>query len=75
MKSLFGLCFGLIVMMGISTNAYAYLDPGTGSMLLQSLIGAIAAAGMMLSIFWQRIKLAFHSCIDRVKDKKEDPDV
>ncbi len=36
--------------------AYAYLDPGTGSIILQSLIGCIAAAGAFGSIYYQRIK-------------------
>ena len=39
--------------------AYAYLDPGTGSILLQGLIAAIA--GMMLTgkLYWNRIKSVF----------------
>ena len=37
--------------------AYAYLDPGTGSMLIQSIIGAVAAVGITLKIYWHKIKL------------------
>ena len=39
--------------------AYAYLDPGTGSMLIQGLIGAIAALGVTLKLYWHKIKLMF----------------
>ncbi|MES2720907.1 MAG: hypothetical protein V4688_00465 [Pseudomonadota bacterium] len=63
----------LTLMMAASTNAYAYLDPGTGSMLLQSLIGAIAATGMVLSLYWQRVKIAFHNGMEKLKGKKEEP--
>lgn len=36
--------------------AYAYLDPGTGSILLQGLIGGAVAAGSVISIYWRRLK-------------------
>ena len=39
--------------------AHAYLDPGTGSMLIQGLIGAIAAASVTLRLYWHKIKAAF----------------
>ena len=39
-------------------NAYAYLDPGTGSMLLQVVLGGVAALAVALKLFWYRI-LAF----------------
>jgi|TARA_B100000780_G_scaffold21076_1_gene13572 hypothetical protein len=37
-------------------NAHAYIDPGSGSILLQALIGGIAAAGYSLTIYWGKIK-------------------
>lgn len=36
----------------------AYLDPGTGSMLLQVILGGIAAIGVALKLFWHRIRIA-----------------
>lgn len=35
--------------------AQAYLDPGTGSMLLQVILGGVAAVGVALKLFWYRI--------------------
>jgi hypothetical protein len=32
-----------------------YLDPGTGSMLLQLLVGGIAAIGVAAKFYWRRI--------------------
>jgi len=37
-------------------NAYAYLDPGTGSYLVQILIAGLVGAAFSIKIFWQRIK-------------------
>ena len=36
-------------------NACAYLDPGTGSYILQLLIAGIASAVLALKIFWEKI--------------------
>jgi hypothetical protein len=36
-------------------DAFAYLDPGTGSMILQVIIGAIAAALVSIKLAWRRI--------------------
>jgi|TARA_B110000259_G_C13884591_1_gene350416 hypothetical protein len=43
----------------ISNNAFAYLDPGTGSIILQALVGAIAAGATYCSMYWQKIKNFF----------------
>jgi hypothetical protein len=39
-----------------TTPVYAYMDPGTGSMLLQALIGGVAAVFVVISVYYQRIK-------------------
>jgi len=35
--------------------AFAYLDPGTGSAILQGVIAAIAAVGIAGKLYWHRI--------------------
>lgn len=40
-------------------ESHAYLDPGTGSMLIQGVLAVIAVAGVSLGIFWKRIKAFF----------------
>ena len=37
------------------TNLIAYLDPGTGSMLLQLLVGGVAAVGVTAKFYGRRI--------------------
>ena len=39
--------------------AEAYLDPGTGSMLIQAVLAVIAAIGVSIGIFWSRFKELF----------------
>ena len=55
------------------TIAYAYLDPGTGSIILQAIIGFIAASITAISVYW----IKFKSIISRIflkKRKKENFD-
>ena len=55
LKFLF-LIFGLI---SYTSPAYAYLDPGTGRMLLTGLIAGLAAIISFLSIYRQKVKAFF----------------
>jgi hypothetical protein len=43
-------------MVAFADPAYPYLDPGTGSLLLQGLIGALAAAAAALALAWRNMK-------------------
>ena len=52
----FKLFFLLIFALTFSTNAYAYLDPGMGSILLQGIIATIAGTSLTIGIYWQKIK-------------------
>ncbi|MGH8719440.1 MAG: hypothetical protein ACREV0_10950 [Burkholderiales bacterium] len=36
--------------------AYAYLDPGTGSMVLQAILGGIAGVVIAGKLYWGRVK-------------------
>ena len=37
----------------------AYLDPGSGSMLVQLLLGGVAGAAVIMKLGWQRFKDIF----------------
>ena len=39
-----------------SNLVYAYLDPGSGSIIIQAIIGAIASALFFVKMFWFKIK-------------------
>ena len=40
-------------------DAFAYIDPGTGSLMIQWLFGMVLAGFAMLNVYWQRIKNFF----------------
>lgn len=48
--------FAAVLTIAGTAPAYAYLDPGTASMLLQGLIGGAVAAASVISIYWARLK-------------------
>jgi hypothetical protein len=48
-----------VQLVGFSAAAHAYLDPGTGSILVQSLLAGIAGAVAIVSLYWHRLKAFF----------------
>lgn len=50
--------FITIVSLLIVTDAQAYLDPGTGSMLLQVILGGVAAVGVVIKLYWHKLRVA-----------------
>lgn len=51
-KHIIGFSFFVIFLMPY--DAFAYLDPGTGSVLLQGVLGGIVAIGLVLKLYWHR---------------------
>ena len=49
------LCFSLLFI----APAQAYLDPGSGSLIFQVIVGGAMAAGLALKVFWRRIVSMF----------------
>jgi hypothetical protein len=47
-------------------DVYAYLDPGVGSMLFQSMVAAIAGGLFIIKTYWSKLKSFF----SRDKEKK-----
>lgn len=50
--------FLVIVVIGLTfpRDAHAYLDPGTGSIIIQGLIASAAAGLMIVRTYWSRLK-------------------
>ena len=46
----------LVAMLAMTGPAYAYLDPGTGSMMLQLLLGGVAGGLVLIKLYWTRFK-------------------
>lgn len=48
----------VVMLILTSTTAMAYLDPGTGSMLLQVILGGVAAIGVAVKLYWHKLRAA-----------------
>ena len=66
----FLLVFNLLCFL-YSRSAYAYLDPGTGSMILQAVLAAIVGSAMAIKIFWRRIKSFILSLVGKGNPKPQ----
>jgi hypothetical protein len=49
----------------LAPQAFAYLDPGTGSLIVQSIVAALAAAGFAVRLYWRRIQSWFTRSTNR----------
>jgi len=49
-------------------DPFAYLDAGSGSMIIQIIVGGFAAAAVSLKLFWKRILQFLHI---RPKDEEQ----
>ena len=45
----------LLALLVVPQTAHAYLDPASGSMILQAVIGGVAAAALGVRYYWHRI--------------------
>ena len=64
----------LYVLVFSTKPAFAYLDPGTGSMLIQGLIAAVAALTVSIGIFWGRLKSFWGRLFGRKNSKMRNID-
>ena len=64
----------LVLLLCTSLPAYGYIDPGTGSLIIQSIIGAIAAIGITLKLYWHKLKVFFAKKEPDSNDASEEAD-
>ncbi|MGF1624162.1 MAG: hypothetical protein ACFCVH_04710 [Alphaproteobacteria bacterium] len=61
---------------GVSTSsAYAYLDPGTGAMILQLLLGGVAGIALVGKLYWHRLTSIFRRAPVEAELEKERPEI
>jgi len=46
--------FALLILI-FPRRAYAYIDPGTGSIIIQFLIGIAVGGAALIKVFWRKI--------------------
>ena len=53
----------------------AYIDPGSGSLLLQIILGGVAAIGVTAKLTWRRLLHTLHIRKDEEQPQQEQPDL
>ncbi len=62
--------FYLIIICGLfAKNAYAYLDPGSGSYIFQIIIAGIIGGLFAIKLFWKRIISGLKAFFKKKDDK------
>ena len=61
------LVFAVWLVFVCATPAYAYVDPGSGGMLVQLLLGGVAGAAVIVRLYWQRL-------LKTIGQRKAEPD-
>ena len=63
--------FGMsIIFCAVPSAAWAYIDPGTGGMLLQLLLGGFAGALVIVKLYWTRIRELYMRTIHGPKNDR-----
>lgn len=55
----------LWILLASATPAYAYIDPGSGSMMLQLLLGGMAGVMVLVRLYWSRLSERARSLLSR----------
>ena len=51
----------VVVALALSTPAYAYLDPGTGSMIVAAVVAVFATIAMGIKTYWYKLTSLFRN--------------
>ena len=62
---------GLIV---LSKHTYAYLDPGTGSYIIQILIATLAGGTYLVFTSWSKIKTFLSNLFNKLSKREDEED-
>ena len=60
-KKITGITFPLFILVLLFrglfvSDAYAYLDPGSASMFIQVILGALVGVAITIKLYWEKIK-------------------
>ena len=65
------LCNFSFVFFLLTCPVYAYLDPGTGNIIIQAILAFIATTITTLSFYWTKVKIFLSKLFKRNKSEKE----
>jgi len=49
-------------------NIHAYIDPGTGSLILQVIIASLFGALFLIKVFWRKVKAFFSNLFSKTRN-------
>ncbi|UCH98746.1 MAG: hypothetical protein JSV88_23545 [Candidatus Aminicenantes bacterium] len=55
----------MVLFLVLTTWCYGYIDPGTGSYLIQIIIAVIAGAALGVKLSWKKIKRFFANLLSK----------
>ena len=58
----------MTALLSLAPSAHAYLDPGTGSLILSAIVGLLATIGLAIKTWWYKIKGLFRRGAPRLGD-------
>jgi hypothetical protein len=56
----------------LSLPAHAYIDPGTGALIIQALIGGLATALFTIKLWWRKLLNVLHIKNDETSVNEQD---
>ncbi len=65
----YSLILAIVVQALLIQNAFAYLDPGTGSYIFQVLVAAVIGGLFTIKIYWRKIKDFVINCFSKKQEK------
>ncbi|TEU11402.1 MAG: hypothetical protein E3J21_23680 [Anaerolineales bacterium] len=64
--------FVFLLFLIFTRDAHAYLDPGTGSYILQLIIAGLLGASLVVKIYWGNIKTFFSNLFSKGQSEEDD---
>jgi hypothetical protein len=62
-----------VLLVVVVQNAHAYVDPGTGSYIVQLILAGLLGAAVAVRIYWKKIKASIRNLASR-GDTEQDVD-
>ena len=61
----------VIIYLALAKNTHAYLDPGTGSYVVQILIATLAGGAYVFAMSWNKIKTFLSKLASKISKSKD----
>ena len=62
----------IYIILSFNSNAFAYLDPGAGSSILQLILAFFAGIAAFLSVYWNKFKFLIKRIFNKSDSNKEE---